>query len=359
MTMKMTMTMTMTMTMNLLFGLILCGLNFGTASVCAMPLASIAFNDRKEVNKQLNELALDESARIVDAAPSAKVSSRTQGTALVTPYQVPFESETVTLPISENGVQYRLTVRQPLRPLKEGEKVTTVYVLDALWNFPAAASMFANAEFLGHVPPIRVVGIGYVDDISGGSESNRVRDYTPSAFAPKDNKHFLQQKDYVGSGGAEKFLDVLEKQIIPLVEERYPATGSQRVIVGKSLGGLAATYALLSRPQLFSHYLIISPALWWDDFFYSHEQRVIGRLEQQGKNTKFAAPISVFVAMGDGEERLGMLADVHIFARAMRLRNDPNLTLKVQQLSGELHETIFPAGYVHGIRHLLGTAKTK
>ncbi len=144
------------------------------------------------------------------------------------------------------------------------------------------------------------------------------------------------------------------------MERRYTAVGPQRVVVvGKSLGGLAATYALLSRPQLFSHYLIISPALWWDDYFYSFELRAIGRLEQQSKLTQLSSPTSVYIAMGDGEDRLGMLADVNVFARALRLRNDPNLALTVQQLPGELHTTIFPAGYVYGIRHLLGTAKTK
>jgi hypothetical protein len=91
---------------------------------------------------------------------------RDQGIVAVTPYQVPFESETITLPVSKNGVQYRLTVREPLRQLKDGEKAATVYVLDTLWNFPAVASMFANAEFLGHVPPLRIVGVGYVDDVS-------------------------------------------------------------------------------------------------------------------------------------------------------------------------------------------------
>lgn len=169
----------------------------------------------------------------------------------------------------------------------------------------------------------------------------------------------MQPADYVGSGGAAKFLDVLEKQVIPAVEQRYAIAGPQRVVVGKSLGGLAAAFALLSRPQLFSHYLIISPALWWDDYFFDFDQRAIGQLEQQTHKNKLQSPVGVYIAMGDGEERLGMLADVNVFARSLRLRNDPNLALKVQQLPGEIHQTIFPAGYVYGIRHLLGQSRGK
>jgi hypothetical protein len=41
--------------------------------------------------------------------------------------------------------------------------------------------------------------------------------------------------------------------------------------------------------------------------------------------------------------------------RALRLREDANLDLRIQILSGEIHETIFPAGYAYGIRYLLGT----
>jgi predicted alpha/beta superfamily hydrolase len=38
-----------------------------------------------------------------------------------------------------------------------------------------------------------------------------------------------------------------------------------RVLVGHSLGGLFAVYALMTRPDVFQGYIAISPALWWDD----------------------------------------------------------------------------------------------
>lgn len=314
---------------------------------------------RNLISLALGCLTLSASALATEGSERDASQAKTKNTEKITPYQVPFKSEVIALAPSENGVRYQLSVRQPLRAPKEGEKVVTVYVLDALWNFPAVATMLANAEYLGQLPPLLIVGVGYADDADGGHEENRVRDYTPTAFAPKDGKHFLRPAEYIGSGGAGKFLDVMEKQVIPTVEKHYPMAGSQRVLVGKSLGGLAATFTLLTRPQLFSHYLIISPALWWDDYFFNFEQRAIGQLEQSTKKNKLQSPVNVYIAMGDGEERLGMLADVNVFARSMRLRNDANLTLKVQQLSGEVHETMFPAGYVYGIRHLLGQSRAK
>ena len=268
-------------------------------------------------------------------------------------YQAPFEAETIDLPRAANGIDYRLYVRKPLREPRAGEKVVTVYVLDALWNFPAAATMLANAEYLGQLPPLLLVGVGYRDDADGGHEENRTRDYTPTAFAPADPKaHFLRPVGYEGSGGGPAFADVLEKQVIPYIEKTHSVDSARRVIVGKSMSGLAAAQILLTRPQLFTDYLLISPALWWDDYFKPFEQRAIARLETASHATKMTRPTQVYISAGDGEERLGMLADVYVFGRSLRLRNDKALDLKVQVLANEIHETAFAGGYTQGLRHV-------
>jgi uncharacterized protein len=268
-------------------------------------------------------------------------------------YQPPFEAQTIDLPRSANGVDYRLYVRKPLREPREGESVVTVYVLDAHWNFPSAVTMLANREAMGHFPPTLFVGIGYPDDESGGREEHRTRDYTPTAFAPSDpGSHFLKPEDYQGSGGGPAFADVLQKQIMPYVESHYQVDRSRRVIIGKSMSGLAAMHILLTRPELFSDYLLISPALWWDDYFKPFEERAINRLESASRAQKLARPTQVYIAIGDGEERLGMLADVYVLGRALRLRNDPALDLKIQLLDNEIHESIFATGYSQGLRHL-------
>ena len=271
-------------------------------------------------------------------------------------YQVPFEASTIDLPTSANGIDYRLYIRKPLRDPQAGEQVVTVYVLDALWKFPAAATMLANAEFLGHLPPLLLVGVGYRDDAQGGREENRTRDYTPTAFNPKTHA-FMKPKDYQGSGGGEAFLQVLEKQVIPYVEATHQVDASRRLVVGKSMSGLAAAYALVAKPELFSDYLIISPALWWDDYFNPMEQRAIGRLEAKSHANRFAAPKKVFLVAGDGEEHLGVLADVQVFARSLRLRQDSQLELTTRVLANEVHETMFASGYVYGLSHLLGNRR--
>lgn len=271
------------------------------------------------------------------------------------PWTPPFAMEVIDLPTSTNGVGYRLFVRKPISEAREGERPIVVYLLDALWDTPAVVAAESNAEFLGHFPPIYFVGIGYQDENAGiRSEANRTRDYTPTAWAPADpSRHFLQPVDYEHSGGAPAFLDVIEREIIPLVETRYSVDAATRVLVGKSYGGLLAATALLSRPGLFSHYLITSPALWWDDYFTEYPPPAVMRLEQQSHETRLERPTRVWIGMGQGEERLGMLADVYVLGRALRLRNDPRLDLAIDVLPGEDHSSIYIPAFARGMRHLL------
>ncbi len=276
-------------------------------------------------------------------------------TQTVRSWQPPFEMEVIDLPVSNNGVAYRLFVRKPLVAPDSGERPVVVYILDALWDTPAVVAAESNAEFLGHFPPIYYVGIGYQNENDGVRlEANRTRDYTPTAWKPADpRQHFLQPVDYEGSGGASAFLDVLERQVFPQVESRYGVRGDTRVIVGKSYAGLLATYALLTRPALFSDYLIISPALWWDDYFLDYPDRAVMRLERAPHGGRLDEPTKVWIGMGDGEEGLGMLADVYVLGRALRLRRDPNLHLTVEIIPDETHESVYMPAFTRGLRQLL------
>lgn len=271
------------------------------------------------------------------------------------PWKPPFEVDVIDLPKSANGIGYRLFIRKPIGEAQNGETPIAVYVLDALWDFPAVVAAQSNSEFLGHFPPIYYVGIGYQNETGVERlEANRTRDYTPTAWAPPDPaQHFLKPVDWEGSGGAQAFLDVFERDIKPLMQRRYSVSADTSVIVGKSMGGLLAVIALLTRPQLFSHYLIISPAIWWDDYFTDYRDRAVMRLERAGHARKLATRIKVWIGMGDGEERLGMLADVYVLGRALRLRSDGQLDLTIDVLRGEVHESILMAGFSRGIKALL------
>lgn len=271
------------------------------------------------------------------------------------PYEFPFEVEVFDLPVSANGIAYRLYVRLPLLAEERRSSPPGVfYMLDGDWYFPTLAAGVFNTEFFGHTPDAYMVGIGYQDTETVSVTAHRTRDYTPTTFVPPDENHPLQPADYEGSGGAEAFLDVLETEIIPFIEARYALDASQRGLIGKSYGGLFASYALLTRPELFRQMSIISPSLWWDDFMLPREQRAAMLLEARTHDRLMPAPTRLVFTAGSEEERLGMVTDINVFTEAMLARQDPNLAIAWRVLDGERHESIFPRAIMTSLRLLAG-----
>jgi predicted alpha/beta superfamily hydrolase len=140
-----------------------------------------------------------------------------------------------------------------------------LYVLDGEYFFRQAVAAVQFLSELGYeggqhpIPEMIVVGVVNVD---------RERDYTPT-HAPEQSRGRLS---FPTSGGARRFAEYLEKELIPLVDTRY-RTRPHRVLSGWSLGGLFTVHTYLERPGLFSRYLAISPSLWWDDSVVVRETR--------------------------------------------------------------------------------------
>jgi predicted alpha/beta superfamily hydrolase len=135
---------------------------------------------------------------------------------------------------------------------KSGKDAYPVLVLqDAETNFAYASAAVHMLSANGRIPAMIVVGINNTD---------RTRDMTPSKPATG-----FGGTPWTGSaGGADKFLSFIADELLPTVDRNY-RTRPYRVLVGHSLGGLFAVYALMNRPEVFKGYLAISPSLWWDD----------------------------------------------------------------------------------------------
>jgi predicted alpha/beta superfamily hydrolase len=114
---------------------------------------------------------------------------------------------------------------------------------DAHIGHTAATAAYLARE--GRMPEVILVGVVNTD---------RTRDLTPTKVADRPGE----------SGGADRFLDFFEKELIPAIEKRY-RTQKFRVFAGHSLGGLFALHALFTRPQLFDAWIAVSPSLHWDN----------------------------------------------------------------------------------------------
>jgi predicted alpha/beta superfamily hydrolase len=150
---------------------------------------------------------------------------------------------------------------------RSGKDAYPVLVLqDAENNFAYTSAAVRLLSENGRIPAMIVVGINNTD---------RTRDMTPSKPATG-----FGGAPFTGSaGGADKFLSFIANELLPTIDRNY-RTRPYRVLIGHSLGGLFAVYALMNRPEVFKGYLIISPSLWWDDqalvkaaqpFFAAHQ----------------------------------------------------------------------------------------
>ena len=93
------------------------------------------------------------------------------------------------------------------------------------------------------------------------------------------------------TGGADDYLQLLTEEIIPTAEKELAGVPSWRGIIGYSLAGLFALYAIY-QTDLFSRVGCISGSLWFPDFkeyVFSHEPK--------------RRPDCIYFSLGDKEAR--------------------------------------------------------
>ena len=93
------------------------------------------------------------------------------------------------------------------------------------------------------------------------------------------------------SGGGEKFMAFIEKELMPYVDSLYPA-GRYRMLIGHSLGGLTVINTLFHHRGLFGSYVAIDPSMWWDN------QKLLHETEQYLRTGSYAGT-AVYVAMAN------------------------------------------------------------
>src|SRR5678816_2545618 len=101
-------------------------------------------------------------------------------------------------------------------------------VLDGEAQFPIAVTVASQLAALGHMPETIVVGIPNLDEMDG-----RVHDMTPPGLSVSGSSK---------NEGGEKFLDFIEKELMPSLEKQYRANG-MIILEGHSSGGIIASYA--------------------------------------------------------------------------------------------------------------------
>ena len=144
------------------------------------------------------------------------------------------------------GEQRTILVQVPDSYEKSNNSYPVLFITDAKAHMTHTVGTVDYFSKFRLMPETIVVGIVHTD---------RNRELRPT---PRDKK-----KDGVIEG-ADRLLDFFEKEVIPMIHDKY-RTLPYNLFSGTSYGGLFGIHAFLTKPKIFDAITAISPSLYWDN----------------------------------------------------------------------------------------------
>ena len=218
-------------------------------------------------------------------------------------------------------------VRLPKNYDQSNEKYPVLYLLDGDISFNMATSIVRYLQYGNDVPEMIIIGIGYGTMMNDNEQNFRERDYSISKV-----------ERFHESGGADKYLNFIEKELIPTVEKNY-RTSNLRILNGYSLGGLFTLNTLIDKPELFNYYIDGSPYLSND----------ISELDEKASQiNKFEKKKKLFISVGETEDQI----EYHNPIKRIEEKLDKieNLSLKFVEFENGTHFTCPTEALTYGLR---------
>ncbi|MFZ4861752.1 alpha/beta hydrolase [Sphingobacterium sp. Mn56C] len=193
---------------------------------------------------------------------------------------------------------------------------------------------FQTQPWIAQFPNAVVVGIENTD---------RRRDFT---FAVP-NIDFIEKEGFRKSsfpryGGSAQYMAFLENELLPYINKTYKGNGKNTVI-GESLAGLLSTEILLTKPYMFSDYLIISPSLWWGEGALLEKASAL-----LDKNLK--SKVRVYVGAPSKDEDIKMYQEAEALFKILSAKNEVYCVF--DYLPNETHATVIHQAVYNAFRLL-------
>ncbi len=228
------------------------------------------------------------------------------------------------------GRPFHIYVRFPEGYAEEPEiSHPVVYLLDGDSTFPMLAPQHLFLHYDDGLPEAIIVGIAY-----GG-------------FSPEINKRgydFSAPADDAGEdqGGAPKFHDFLEKELLPVVESKYRADPKRRILVGQSRGGYFVLYSAVTKPDLFWGRIASNPS-------FSPGKDMFFEILPRGKRDD----LKLMVASGSKERAKERRKAALAWGSHWQVREGPWETSQIN-IKGGTHAANLPDAYRAGMRWFFG-----
>ncbi len=237
-----------------------------------------------------------------------------------------------------NNKTYQLNVSLPKTySTQDTLRYPVLYVLDGKFSFKSMTSIREGLDLGKEIKDIIIVSIDDSCNTDADWLASRYNDFTPSSILQSDtlwSKIMNIPEGKLRSGGAENFLNTLEKDLIPYITDHYKTT-SDRGLSGHSLGGLFAGYCLLKKPYLFKRYGINSPSFWWNNSEMVRDEDYYG-----SQHTELTA--KVFFSVGGAEDAM-MITPFNAFTNSIKSHQYKGLFMTVKIFEDETHLSVVPA----------------
>lgn len=224
-------------------------------------------------------------------------------------------------------------------------KFPVIYLVDADGHFLPLVGVVdqLSSRFSANdqCPPHIIVGI---------RNPNRNYDLSP----PHEDSF---QDSIRRTGGANEFAKFISHELMPVINEKYPVA-PYTTIAGHSLGGLFVINTLIENQDLFDNYLVIDPAMDWDDRNFL--KKTISFFKTQSFNDKqvyivgagpFTKGKTVEEIKNDTTMMMGLPSAVLTFKDELANINQSGLNLKFEMEMEENHFTVPLKGFPQGIKH--------
>ncbi|MCX6194178.1 MAG: alpha/beta hydrolase-fold protein [Cytophagales bacterium] len=260
-------------------------------------------------------------------------------------YSIP-GSETYVIHSKINQREYNLAVLVP-NNYDKTKKYPVYYLLDGYYAFPIIA--YAN-KILGpwrvgnEIEEVIVVSITGKENSFNEWLYQRWPEYTFNSSVKYDTTFTKswQSPEPLISGKGDAFLQVIRKEIIPLIEKNY-STNQERGISGHSLSGQFVANLVFKANDIFSKFGINSP------FLLLYNDNEIRRTELEYSKTHSSLNAKIFLSYG-GLEKPEEIKDLYEFEAI--LKKYQWIETKLVIFEDETHTSVIPSMLTRCLKYL-------
>ena len=262
-------------------------------------------------------------------------------------------TDTYSINSKINQRVYNLAVSLP-NNYDKAKKYPTYYILDGFYAFPFIAESnktMGNWTLGNLIEDVIIVSITGKEKDFDDWLYQRWPDYTFTQSIKFDTifTKSWQSPEPLVSGKGDAFLEVIRKEIIPLIDKNY-STNQERGISGHSLSGQFVANLLFNANDIFSKFGINSP------FLLLYNDNEIRRTEYKFSLTHHSLNAKVFLSFGSLESKED-IKDLHEFEVLLKKYKGVETNLVI--FEDETHVSVIPSMISRCLRYLYKKEKVK